>query len=213
MSTVPCSATATRSTVCYRDDPDVAKWTARFETESREIFHQRHRIIELLGIEPGMAVADIGVGTGLFVELLAAKVGTGGRVFAVDILPEFLSHIEKRVGDAGLANVRTVLCKEDSVELAPDSIDLAFACDTYHHFEFPKSTLSSIHRALRSGARLVVIDFDRVPGKSREWIIDHVRADKDVVVDEITSAGFVLIDQSPTEFLEENYILHFRKVD
>ena len=44
----------------------VEEWTQRWETESREIYHQREQIIGAVGLKPGMKVADIGAGTGLF---------------------------------------------------------------------------------------------------------------------------------------------------
>ena len=87
--------------------------------------------------------------------------------------------------------------------LPPASIDLAFLVDTYHHFEFPISMLSSIHQALKPGGRLIVIDFRRDPRHSSRWVMGHVRAGRDTVVDEITRAGFRLIDDKP--LLRTNY--------
>ena len=51
---------------------DVDSYVARFEVESREIYTERHDIVGTIGLEPGMAVADIGAGTGLFEPLMAA---------------------------------------------------------------------------------------------------------------------------------------------
>src|SRR5438445_2054730 len=84
----------------YRN-PDVKQWVERFETESREIYRERERIADYVGLKPGSAVADIGAGTGLFTELFARRVGPSGRVFAVDIVPEFLEHIRARSKAAG----------------------------------------------------------------------------------------------------------------
>ena len=58
-----------------------------------------------------------------------------------------------------------VLGGERSVELPEASVDLAFVCDTYHHFEYPRSTLASLHTAIRPGGALVVVDFEREPGQ------------------------------------------------
>ena len=193
-------------------DTAVSVWTDRFEGESREIFRERHKIVEAVGAQAGDVIADIGAGTGLFTVLFAGAVGPGGKVLAVDIAPEFLKHINNRASKQNLSNVQTVLCREDSVELPPESIDLAFVCDTYHHFEYPKSTLASIHRALKPGGKLVVIDFERIPGKSRAWIMNHVRAGRSMVISEIRAAGFELIDDTSMIIgLEENYFLRFHK--
>ena len=83
-----------------------------------------------------------------------------------------------------------------------------FACDTYHHFEYPQATLASIRRALRPGGTLVVVDFERIPGKTRPWLLDHVRCGKGQVIAEIAAAGFELVEEVPLG-LEENYFLRF----
>ncbi len=96
------------------------------------------------------------------------------------------------------------------MELPDDSIDLAFVCDVYHHFEYPSSMLASLRGVLRSGGALVVIDFERIPGRTREWILDHVRAGKEVFTEEIEDAGFVLEKELQVDGLLENYMLRFR---
>ncbi|QDU65204.1 class I SAM-dependent methyltransferase [Engelhardtia mirabilis] len=192
-------------------DLDVDAMVARFEVESREIAASRDAIAAAVGIEPGDAVADIGAGTGLFLAPFATAVGPRGELFAVDIAAPFVEHLTQRARDEGFANVRAVLCTEDSVELPPDSIDIAFVCDTYHHFEFPRSTTTSIHTALRPGGELFIVDFERIPGVSRDWLLEHVRAGKQTVIEEITSFGFELVEEVDVAGLEENYALRFRR--
>lgn len=195
----------------YHADSDPAKWAQRFEVEGREIFDLRDAIVANVGVKKGASIADVGAGTGLFTQPFAEAVGPGGKVYAVDIQESFVKHVRDRAAKAGLSNVETVLCTEKSVNLPPASADIAFVCDTYHHFEYPASTLASIHAALRPGGELVVIDFERIEGKSRPWILEHVRAGKDVVTGEITKAGFALVEEKA--FLAENYFLRFRRVD
>jgi predicted methyltransferase len=192
-------------------DLDVGRFEQRFEGESREIFAQRARLLALVGLRDGMAVADVGAGTGLFTLMFAPAVGAQGRVYAVDIAPRFLAHIDALAAQRRLGNVATVLCGEREVSLPEGSVDLVFVCDTYHHFEYPRSTLASIHRALRPGGELVVVDFIREPGVSRQWILDHVRAGQQLVTREIEAAGFRFVRQEPTPFLRENYCVRFAK--
>lgn len=194
----------------YRD-PDPAEAVKRFETESREVFSHRRKILAAAKVKPGMAVADVGAGTGLFTLLFAQEVGPGGKVYAADIAENFLRHIEKLAKQAGARNVETVLASADSSNLPPDSVDLAFICDTYHHFEFPHKTMASIRRALRPGGRVVVIDFHRIEGVSSDWVMNHVRAGQEVFRKEIEAAGFRLVEEP--KFLKENYCMVFEKVD
>lgn len=191
-------------------NPDVAEFAGRFETESREVFAQRKAIVTACQLKPGDVVADIGAGTGLFTLLFAEAVGPRGQVFAVDISPKFLDHIQKLSHTSGLPNVKTQLAKDDSVELAAESIDVAYICDTYHHFEFPHKTMASLHRALKPGGRLILIDFHRIPGKSSEWALGHVRAGQDVFESEIVQAGFQK-SREVTSLLSENYFVEFQK--
>ena len=185
------------------------EWVERFESEGREVFARRHEIVAAMGVAPGAVVADVGAGTGLFVPLLVEATGPSGRVLAVDLVPDFLALIRKRSVAAGWGNVETVLCTERSVNLPAGSVDVVFVCDTYHHFEYPQSSLASIHRALRPGGVLVLVDFKRVPGLSSEWILKHVRAGQEVFTAEIEAAGFVKLDEPL--MLKENYVVRFRK--
>ena len=190
---------------------DVQEFVARFEGESREIFASRNEILRAMNVRPGMIVADVGAGTGFFSQLFRQAVGDRGHVFAVDISVRFLEHIRDRVAEAGLDNVTPVLCASDNVNLPAHSIDLAFICDTYHHFEYPADTMRSIHRALRDGGRVALIDFERIPGRSRDWVVNHVRAGKETFRNEILSAGFELEREVAISGFSENYFLLFRK--
>lgn len=188
----------------------VGEWTQKFETESREIFHERARIVTALGLKPGMAVADIGAGTGLFTLPFAQAVGAGGKVYAVEIARNFLEHIRARAQQAQAANVQTILGTEKSVELPAASIDLAFICDVYHHFEYPQASLATLHQALKPGGTLALIDFRRIPGESSDFILGHVRAGQAVFEAEIAAAGFEKVEEV-TGLLKENYFVKFRR--
>jgi predicted methyltransferase len=191
-------------------DPDVPGFQEAFETESREVFAKRAEIVKTLELKPGETVADIGAGTGLFTRLMAKEVGPEGKVVAVEISQKFLDHIQATSREAKLENLATVLGTDESVNLEPNSIDVAFVCDTYHHFEFPQKTLASIHKALKPEGRLIVTDFRREEGKSRDWILNHVRAGQEVVEQEIAEAGFEKTG-AVDDLLEENYLVFFRK--
>ncbi|MBL8753360.1 MAG: class I SAM-dependent methyltransferase [Planctomycetes bacterium] len=189
---------------------DVDAMVKRFEAESREIFARRAAIARAVGLRPGNAVADVGAGTGVMVDFFARDVGTEGRVYAVEIAPRFVEALRQRAQQRRLPQVQAVLCSERDTGLAEASVDVVFVCDTYHHFEYPKSTLASIHRALRPGGELVVVDFERIPGTSRQWILDHVRAGKDEVTAEITAAGFEFVTEVDVG-LQENFFRRFKK--
>ncbi len=195
-------------------DPNlkVRDFQERFEVESREIYSAREEIVKACGIEPGQVIADVGSGTGLFTRMFSDRVSEQGWVFAVDIAPRLIEHVTRDAAEQNRRNITAVLCATDSINLPPASVDVVFVCDTYHHFEHPAESMASIYRALRDNGLLVVIDFERVAGVSRDWIMGHVRAGKEVFRAEIQDAGFALVDEIKIEGLKENYFLKFRKI-
>ena len=193
-------------------DAKVSDFVEKFEIESREVFQRREQIVAACELKPGQIIADVGAGTGLFTRMFSSVVGKEGRVIAVDITKNFLDHIARTCRELDLRNVDTQLCSVDSVQLPVNSIDVAFICDTYHHFEFPTKTATSIWQAMKPGGRLVVIDFKRVSGESTEWVMSHVRAGQEVFEQEITAVGFKrILDRK--DLLKENYFLVFEKPD
>jgi SAM-dependent methyltransferase len=187
----------------------VTQWVERFEKEGREVYDHRREIVAAAKVGRGAVVADIGAGTGLFVPLWAEAVGDQGKVIAVDIVPKFLSHIAGRAKEQGMSHVETQLCTGRSTGLKADSIDVAFICDTYHHFEHPQDTLASLHQALRARGEILLVDFKREEGVSSEWILSHVRAGEAVFAKEIEEAGFELAERM--DLLKDNYVLRFKK--
>ncbi len=192
-------------------NPDVKEFQGRFEVESREVFALRKEIVAACKVQPGQTVADIGAGTGLFTRMFSPLVGKEGRVISVDIAQAFLDHIEKTSREAGMLNIETLRGTADSTNLPPESIDVAFICDTYHHFEYPLKTMASLHRALKPGGRVVLVEFRRVEGTSTDWVMNHVRAGQEVFESEIVKSGFKKVREE-RDLLKENYLVTFEKV-
>jgi len=192
----------------YRN-PDYSRWQRNLETEGREVYEKRLAIVAAVALKPGQAVADVGAGTGLFTRLFAARVGPQGRVYAVDIARAFVDGNVQRARAARLENVVGIVSTQADTRLDERSIDVAFVCDAYHHFEEPKAMLASIRRALRPGGTLVVVDFERIPGASPDWILQHVRAGKEDFRREIEASGFRFAEE--VKLMRENYFLRFTR--
>jgi len=191
----------------YVANTDVAAWNRAFESERREVYVKRDEIVAATGAKPGMTVADIGAGTGLFTMLFANAVKPGGSVVAVDISPAFIEYIQETAKKRRMRNVTAVLGNGSDVGLPEASMDLAYLSDVYHHFEHPEETLASIRKALKPGGRMVVIDYERIPGKTPKARIEHVRVDKQQAIREIEAAGFKLLEQK--KLMRDNYFLVF----
>ena len=193
-----------------KPDMSLAQMQERFEGESREVFAHREAIVKLLELEPGQNVIDLGAGTGFFAAMFAEQVSPGGEVLAVDIAPKFIEHIRSLAQDRNLSNLTAVLSDGANFEAPANWADAVFVCDVYHHLEYPHRTMAVVERSLKPGGRLVVIDFKRVEGQSRPWVLEHVRAGMEVFRSEIEAAGlaFVSVDEG---LLDENYVMVFEK--
>jgi ubiquinone/menaquinone biosynthesis C-methylase UbiE len=191
--------------------PDLKGYIKKFESDDREIYAKREEIVAALGLKPGMAVADVGAGTGLFTRIFADRVGATGKVYAVDIAQRFLTHIAAEARKRGHSQIMIVRGDQESTHLPSESVDLVFLCDVYHHLENPEKVLASIRRALKPEGNLVVIDFDRVERRSTEFVLKHVRASQDVFRREIEASGFRLVPSRKAPPLKETFFLRFEK--
>ncbi len=188
---------------------DIEPLVNRLEAESREIFQHRSDLAAITGPLAGSAIADIGAGSGFMALEFARLTGPQGKVYAVDINPTMMENVARLARKAGIGHLETVVNGERSVELPEASVDLVFICDTYHHFEYPQDVMASVRKALRPGGQLVVVEFHRVEGESENWVLQHVRADKDVFIREIEQSGFRLTNVHEPSFLKDNYVLRF----
>ena len=190
-------------------DADASQWSERFEHEGRAIYDKRSEILDAMSLKPGVDVADIGAGSGLFSRLIARRVAPGGTVYAVDIAKNMIDHITKTAHDENIANLKAVLGGPHSPKLVPNSVDVICIIDSYHHFEFPADMLQEINKALRPNGVLIVIDFKRIEGVSSDYILKMVRAGEGTFTDEFQNAGFKLMERRDDMF-PENYLLKFK---
>jgi predicted methyltransferase len=158
-----------------------------FETPGRDKRLQVGRVMQILGIEPGKAVADVGAGSGWFTVRAAKQVTASGTVFAVDINPEAIHYIDERLQRENLHNVHTILSKPDDPLLPPGSVDAVLLLKTYHEVADPVALMRNLRAALKPGARVGIIDRN---GNGEDHGIG-----KDVVIKEAAGAGYRLVEQ------------------
>ena len=129
------------------------------DEQSRDQAGEAERVMQLLGVKPGLNVADIGAGSGYYTVRLARRVGPQGHVYAEDVIPEYLDRLARRVDAEGLAGSVTLVRGEPhDPRLAPGSLDLALLVHMYHEVTQPYGLLWNLRPALRPGARVAVID-------------------------------------------------------
>jgi precorrin-6B methylase 2 len=154
-----------------REIAGVMGWqgAAWLEREERGREERPDLLLPELNLQAGMAVADIGAGTGYYSRLMSKMVGPKGVVYAVDVQPQMVSMLKDVAARAEFSNIKPVLGSVNDVKLASQSIDLAIMVDVYHELEFPHEVIDSIISALRPGGRIVFVEYraedPRVPIK------------------------------------------------
>lgn len=112
-------------------------------------------------LRAGMRVLEVGCGMGYFTLPMAAAVGTEGKVVALDVQPRMLAGLARRARRAGLADrIDARLCAPDSlgIEDLAGRIDFALAYFVVHEVPDPDRLFAELRAALRSDARLLVVE-------------------------------------------------------
>jgi cyclopropane fatty-acyl-phospholipid synthase-like methyltransferase len=157
-----------------------------FDAPGRDERLQINRVMDMLGIEPGKNVADIGAGSGWFTVRAARRVTGSGTVYAVDINPEAIQYVDGRAKKEQLQNIKTILSKPDDSQIPAHCIDAVLLLKTYHEVAHPVVLLRNLRSSLKPGAKVGIIDRN---GNGA----DH-GVSKDVVVREAAQAGYELRD-------------------
>ncbi|MEW6208157.1 MAG: methyltransferase domain-containing protein [Acidobacteriota bacterium] len=184
-----------------RRDPE--EYTKLLESERRVELLQVDRVVETLKIQPGQKVADIGAGSGLFSRPIAKRLGAKGIVYAIDIDDGLLKHIDKTAAEQSLANIRTVLCKEDD-PMIPEPVDLIVIIDTLHHIAGQGAYLKNLHRYLRPSGRVAIIDF------SKTWPPGHenMKFALEDLENWMKAANFAQVEKH--DFLDNNFFVVYK---
>jgi ubiquinone/menaquinone biosynthesis C-methylase UbiE len=133
-----------------------ARWLDRTTREAEEAPEQT---LTLIGIRPGMVVADVGAGSGYITLRLAVLVGPAGKVYANDLQPQMLQIIREKAQRERLTNIEIVQGTETSTGLPDGAIDLVLLVDVYHELRQPQPMLRSIRRSLKPGGTLILVEY------------------------------------------------------
>jgi predicted methyltransferase len=189
----------------HRRHGDPAAYIASLDDPGRDGWQKPDEVLKALALKPGEVVADIGAGSGYFTVRFGGAVGDAGRVYAVDVSPDMVRHLNRRIRDAGIRNVSTVLADPDDPLLPDAVVDRVVIVDTWHHIEDQPKYLALLKRALKPGGQVVHIDFqkrDLPVGPPAEMKI--ARED---LVKQMEDAGFRLAAEHG--FLPYQYFLVF----
>ncbi len=182
-----------------------------FNNPRRETWEQTRRLLEVVPVEPGQTIADIGCGPGYYTYRFSQMVGPEGKIFAVDLNDLHITYLSNLVEKLELANIQTVLSRVDDI-LVNEPVDLAFMCSLYHvtYLTMTRaekdSFIASIQRVLKPGGALVIVDNSPSAGDQMPYHGPHIA--QELIEAQLTHYGFRL--ESFHQIIPQRYVQVFR---
>jgi len=191
-----------------REPSGVMPWekAAWLEREGRAENEKPELVIQAMDLKPGMAVAEIGAGTGFFSRRIAKTVGPAGKVYAEDIQPQMLDLLRQHTAAEGVRNVVPVLGTETDPKLPARGVDRVLLVDVYHEFQRPEAMLAAIRKCLAPGGTVTLVEY-RLEGDTASHINIKHRMSVAQVLSEWTAAGYTLVRR--TEDLPSQHVFIF----
>ncbi len=180
-----------------------AGWLTRPERDAEE---QPDRVVESLNIANGATIVDLGAGVGYFTWRLAKRVGSAGRVIAVDIQPGMLERLHANLAERGVDNVQVVLSEPDNPLLPSGEVDLVLLVDVYHELAFPEAMMEHVRRSLKPDGRVVIIEYRKEDPDVPISALHKMTAEE--VRSELEPMGFRLVERM--DFLPTQHIQVFQ---
>jgi len=199
------SPTAKTEQDMHRLHQDSKAYIAMLEDPKRDAYQKPMEVITALDIKEGEVIADIGAGSGYFTFRFAHHVGDKGRVYAVDVSPDMVLYVNRRIRDLKLKNVTTVLAAPDDPLLSDSSVDRIFFCEVWHHIENRPAYLALVKKMLKPGGQIIMVDFQK-----RELPFGppvSMKIAREDLLREMEEAGYYLIKEHT--FLPYQYFLVF----
>ena len=140
---------------------DPMAYIGSLEDPKRDAYQKPQEVVAALNLSAGEVIADIGAGSGYFTFSLARHVSERGTIYAVDVSPDMILHINRRIRDLKVSNVVSILADPDDPLLPAASVNRFFFCDSWHHIENQTKYLSLMKRLLKPKGEIVVIDFHK----------------------------------------------------
>ena len=140
-------------------DPEL--YLGALEDPKRDAYQKPQEVMGALGLKAGEVIADIGAGSGYFTFRLTHHVGDRGKVYAVDVSPDMIRHINRRIRELKATNVVSILADPDDPLLPHASVNRFFFSDSWHHIDNQTKYLSLIKKMLKASGEMVMIDFHK----------------------------------------------------
>ena len=151
--------------------------------------------IAFAGIAPGMTIAELIPGTGYFTRILSKAVGDSGRVYTIPFREPRAAASRALAQNAAYSNITLVGGTPANFGL-PEKVDLIWTTQNYHDVRALATQINQqVFESLKPGGIYFIVDHAAKPGVVEESVSLH-RIDKQIVIQQVTDAGFVLDAES-----------------
>jgi len=187
------------------------EWVTTLEGPQRVATQKIDEVLSKLSLKPGMIVADIGAGSGLFSRPLAKAVGPTGKVYAVDIQQDLLDYINKRDKEENIRNIQTVLGEFNDPKLPARNVDLAFINDVLHHIQNRGAYLKALAKYINVSGRIAIIEMNKDDPNTPHKNQPELLVGRDQIEQWMSDAGFKLVQEHADLFPGTKWFLVFGK--
>lgn len=192
----------------HRNPADLKSYLEHLDSAERDKDQKPAQVVEALALKPGMAVADVGSGSGYFTRRFVEAVTDRGKVYAIDVEPEMLDYVKASLDRPHQPySVEFILAGPDSPQLPRESVDLIFVCNVAHHFENRSTYFANVTSTLKPGGRVAIIDFYPDERSGNLGFPKRHLVARDTLIAEMAKAGFRLLREHG--FLPKQYFLEF----
>lgn len=204
----PWPATAQHGQAEHRRPADLKQYLEQLDRPDRDQYQKPEQVVQALGLKAGMAVADLGSGSGYFTRRFVKAVTDRGKVYAIDVEQEMLTYTKTSIENLRIPYAAEfILAKPDDPMLPSASVDLIFLCNVYHHLEDRDRYFANVKAALKSGGRIAIVDFYHDERSGEVGFPRRHLVARDTVVSEMEKAGYRLLREHT--FLPRQYFLEF----
>ena len=177
----------------HRRPDDIKQYLEHLDSTERDHYQKPIQVIAALKLIPGMAVADLGSGSGYFTRRFVKAVTKTGMVYAVDVESEMLAYVKESIDHMYVPyTAEFILARPDTPKLPFASIDLLFVCNTFHHLEERSKYFRDLTSSLKPGGHISIIDFYPDERSGELGFPKHHLISRDTVIKELTDAGYKL---------------------
>ncbi|OGW65439.1 MAG: hypothetical protein A3H49_08390 [Nitrospirae bacterium RIFCSPLOWO2_02_FULL_62_14] len=192
----------------HRRPTDLKQYLEQLDRPERDKYQKPDQIVGELGLKAGMAVADVGSGSGYFTRRFVKAVTDAGKVYAIDVEQEMLTYTKTSIERLHIPyTAEFILARLDDPKLPPDSVDLIFLCNVYHHLEDRAQYFSNVKPALKAGGRIVIVDFYHDERSGDVGFPRRHLVARETAITEMGKAGYRLLRKHA--FLPRQYFLEF----